>query len=227
MPSKFPKIRLLISFRVQIGPKHSTNLAVHLQILELFLGFIPRQLSLNWTRQIEFLQRRTFLQRWAINSICALCPLPPHCCAHGSVMFCKVPLSTSVDSRSARSFVTLDWPWVLSSDIPAHQFVVSGILSLPYGETVCYMHMELSVTTALPSDLVLGRDWLFSCRKPFRILPSTSLRGLSTLASNRQVLFFQSHMSNVLIAFLDSCSCSTANTSAMEVDTVADSIMPL
>jgi hypothetical protein len=40
-----------------------------------------------------------------------------------SVTFCKVPLSTSVDSRSARSFVTLDWLWVLSSGIPAHQFV--------------------------------------------------------------------------------------------------------
>jgi hypothetical protein len=44
-----------------------------------------------------------------------------------SVTFCQVPLSTSVDSRSAGSFVTLDWLWVLSSGIPAHQFVVSGI----------------------------------------------------------------------------------------------------
>jgi hypothetical protein len=85
MPSKFPKIRILISFRVQIGPKHSINLAVHSQILELSPCFIPRQLCFNWTRQIEFLQRRTFLQSWAINSICALYPLPPHCCAHGSL----------------------------------------------------------------------------------------------------------------------------------------------
>jgi hypothetical protein len=42
-------------------------------------------------------------------------------------------------------------------------------------------------------------------------------RGLSTLASNRQVLFFQSHMSNVLIIFLDSCYCCTANTSTMRL----------
>jgi hypothetical protein len=60
MPSKFPKIRLLIFFRVQTGPKHSINFAVHFKILELSPCFIPGQLSLNWTRQIEFLQGEHF-----------------------------------------------------------------------------------------------------------------------------------------------------------------------
>jgi hypothetical protein len=42
--------------------------------------------------------------------------------------------------------------------------MVSGVLSLPCTdeelETVCRLQIKLSVTSSLPFDLVLGRDWL-------------------------------------------------------------------
>ncbi|KAJ7883604.1 hypothetical protein B0H13DRAFT_2344036 [Mycena leptocephala] len=80
-----------------------------------------------------------------------------------SATFCRIPLSTSIDHRSPKSLVTLEW--ILSSGLSAHQSAVSGILTLPYGDTVCSMHMELSITASLPYDLVLGRDWLLFCRQ--------------------------------------------------------------
>ncbi|KAJ7439569.1 hypothetical protein B0H11DRAFT_2205761 [Mycena galericulata] len=54
---------------------------------------------------------------------------------------------------------------VLCSGIPAPQSVASGSLTLPYGDSVCSMHMNLIVRPSLPYDLVLGRDWLFFCRQ--------------------------------------------------------------
>ncbi|KAJ7870292.1 hypothetical protein B0H14DRAFT_3440126 [Mycena olivaceomarginata] len=42
-----------------------------------------------------------------------------------------------------------------------------------YGDTVCSMHMTLSVVTDLPYDLILGRDWLFFCRQT---LPQASFQ---------------------------------------------------
>ncbi|KAF7371926.1 hypothetical protein MVEN_00050300 [Mycena venus] len=72
-------------------------------------------------------------------------------------------LSTSVDPRSANSLVSLDW--ILSSGIATHKSVASGILTFPYGDSVCSMHMDFSLTTSLPYGLILGIDWLFFCRQ--------------------------------------------------------------
>ncbi|KAJ7905964.1 hypothetical protein B0H13DRAFT_2334058 [Mycena leptocephala] len=58
-----------------------------------------------------------------------------------SATFCKIPLSTSVDPVSSKSLVSLDW--ILASGIPAP--VASGVLALPSGNTVCSMHMKLSL----------------------------------------------------------------------------------
>ncbi|KAJ7105280.1 hypothetical protein C8R44DRAFT_987707, partial [Mycena epipterygia] len=86
-----------------------------------------------------------------------------------SATFCNIPLSTSVDPLSATSRVSLDW--VLSAGIPTSRSVASGVLILPCSNTVCSMHTKLSVTSGLPYDLVLGRDWLFFCRE---MLPHSS-----------------------------------------------------
>lgn len=80
-----------------------------------------------------------------------------------SATFCNIPLSTSVDPLSATSRVSLDW--VLSAGIPTSRSIASGVLILPCGDTVSSMHTKLSVTSGLPYDLVLGRDWLFFCRE--------------------------------------------------------------
>jgi hypothetical protein len=88
-----------------------------------------------------------------------------------SATFCKLPLSTSVDPLSKCSLVSLDW--ILTSGIPAPQSLVAGVLTLPSGDGVCSMNVKLSISTSLPYDLVLGRDWLFFCHET---LPHTSFR---------------------------------------------------
>ncbi|KAJ7754183.1 hypothetical protein DFH07DRAFT_823288 [Mycena maculata] len=77
--------------------------------------------------------------------------------------FCNVPLSTSLDPLSRHSRVSLDW--ILSSGVPASKSSASGILTLPCGDTMCSMHMTLSIAAGLPYDLVLSRDWLFFCHE--------------------------------------------------------------
>ncbi|KAJ7847223.1 hypothetical protein B0H14DRAFT_2770313, partial [Mycena olivaceomarginata] len=71
-----------------------------------------------------------------------------------SALFCNLPLSTSFNPGSEKS-------------------TASGILTLPYGNTMCSMHMSLSVSSPLAYDLVLGGDWLFFCRET---LPGTSFQ---------------------------------------------------
>ncbi|KAF8214680.1 hypothetical protein K438DRAFT_1955729 [Mycena galopus ATCC 62051] len=85
--------------------------------------------------------------------------------------FCNIPLSTSVNPLCDRFLGSLDW--LLTAGIPASRAVASGVLTLPSGNTVSSMHMDLSVTTSLPYDLVLGRDWLSFCRPT---LPHASFR---------------------------------------------------
>ncbi|KAJ7750714.1 hypothetical protein DFH07DRAFT_827427, partial [Mycena maculata] len=43
--------------------------------------------------------------------------------------------------------------------------ILSGVLTLPSGDSVSSMHMKLCVVASLTYDLVLGRDWLFFCRQ--------------------------------------------------------------
>jgi hypothetical protein len=99
------------------------------------------------------------------DSVPLTAPLPPLLLTtmSPSATFCNVPLSTSVDPSSDKSLLSLDW--VLSSGIPAPQSVASGALALPYGDSICSMHVSLLVRSSLPYDLVLGRDWLFFCRQ--------------------------------------------------------------
>ncbi|KAJ7825474.1 hypothetical protein B0H14DRAFT_3874437, partial [Mycena olivaceomarginata] len=78
-----------------------------------------------------------------------------------SAFFCNLPLSTSFNPGSEKSCISLDW--VLASGIPVSRSTASGILTLPYGNTICSMHMSLSVSSPPAYDLVLGRDWLFFC----------------------------------------------------------------
>ncbi|KAJ7861589.1 hypothetical protein B0H14DRAFT_2741965 [Mycena olivaceomarginata] len=88
-----------------------------------------------------------------------------------SAIFCNLLLSTSFNPGSEKSCISLDW--VLASGIPVSRSTASGILTLPYGNTICSMYMSLSVSSPLAYDLVLGRDWLFFCRET---LPGASFQ---------------------------------------------------
>ncbi|KAJ7798088.1 hypothetical protein B0H14DRAFT_3492902 [Mycena olivaceomarginata] len=66
-----------------------------------------------------------------------------------SAMFCEIPLSTSIDPLSANSLVSLDW--ILSSGIPAHQSVASGVLTVASTDTVYSMPLKVSVVADLHS----------------------------------------------------------------------------
>ncbi|KAJ7798391.1 hypothetical protein B0H14DRAFT_3492538 [Mycena olivaceomarginata] len=80
-----------------------------------------------------------------------------------SATFCKIPVSDSVNSASAKALVSLDW--ILACWIPAPSSSASGVLVLPSGDSLCSMNMKLSVTSGLPYDLILGRDCIFFCRE--------------------------------------------------------------
>ncbi|KAJ7836888.1 hypothetical protein B0H14DRAFT_3141615 [Mycena olivaceomarginata] len=112
------------------------------------------------------------------------------------VTFCNIPLSTSVDSSSATSRVSLNW--ILSAGISAPGSVASGILTLPCGDT-------LSVTSTLPYDVVLGRDWLLFCRET---LPHTSF----DLSSGSVSPGYRPPPP------VDQCGHPDSNSSAMDVD---------
>ncbi|KAJ7830092.1 hypothetical protein B0H14DRAFT_3143688 [Mycena olivaceomarginata] len=122
-----------------------------------------------------------------------------------SATFCNIPLSTSVDSSSATSRVSLNW--ILSAGISAPGSVASGILTLPCGDT-------LSVTSTLPYDVVLGRDWLLFCRET---LPHTSLDLSSGSVS-------PGHRPPPPV---DQCGHPDSNSSAMDVDAQPCAATPL
>ncbi|KAJ6450885.1 hypothetical protein C8R45DRAFT_1083799 [Mycena sanguinolenta] len=63
------------------------------------------------------------------------------------------------------SFVFVSSFHILAAGIPAPSSSASGVLVLPSGDSLCSMNMKLSVTSGLPYDLVLGRDWIFFCRE--------------------------------------------------------------
>ncbi|KAJ7204906.1 hypothetical protein C8J57DRAFT_1542007 [Mycena rebaudengoi] len=79
-----------------------------------------------------------------------------------SATFCNLAVSTTFNAELEKSALSLDW--VLASGIKTTVSIASGVLSLPCEDTVCAMHVELTVTASLPFDLVLGRDWLHFCR---------------------------------------------------------------
>lgn len=79
-----------------------------------------------------------------------------------SATFCDLPLSTTFCSDLEKSVLSLDW--VLASGLRTTASTTSGTLCLPCDDSVCSMTVQLAITTSLPFDLVLGRDWLLFCR---------------------------------------------------------------
>lgn len=82
--------------------------------------------------------------------------------ATNSATFCNVSLSTTYDRDSERSVLSLDW--VLCSGIRAVRSQASGILTIPSMDGIFSIQMNLPVVSALPFDLVLGRDWSQYCQ---------------------------------------------------------------
>ncbi|KAK6988531.1 hypothetical protein R3P38DRAFT_3443898, partial [Favolaschia claudopus] len=78
--------------------------------------------------------------------------------------FRGLPVSTTYDQHSERSQLSLDW--VLSSGIPTSRSIAAGPLSIPCLDAAVFTtHINISVSSSLPCDLVLGRDWLQYCRE--------------------------------------------------------------
>ncbi|KAJ7653801.1 hypothetical protein B0H17DRAFT_1146959 [Mycena rosella] len=74
----------------------------------------------------------------------------------------------------------LSLDWILNSGIHTVGSIASGILTLPCVNGVFSVQMNLSVVSGLPSDLVLGREWLQYCQesvspKPVSTCPPTLL----------------------------------------------------
>ncbi|KAK7041134.1 hypothetical protein R3P38DRAFT_2893274, partial [Favolaschia claudopus] len=53
----------------------------------------------------------------------------------------------------------------LDSGIPCQRSVASGVLAIPCMDSAVFStHIDISVASSLPFDLVLGRYWLQFCR---------------------------------------------------------------
>lgn len=80
-----------------------------------------------------------------------------------SVTFRNLPLTAVFDQDTQKSVLSLDW--ALNSGIRAIHSVASGILTIPSINGVFSLQIGLPVVASLPTDLVLGRDWLQYCRE--------------------------------------------------------------
>ncbi|KAJ7706710.1 hypothetical protein B0H17DRAFT_1125561 [Mycena rosella] len=80
-----------------------------------------------------------------------------------SSTFCNVPVSAVFDSNVSYSTVCLEW--VINSGLHTWNSQASGLLSLPANAGFISMYLNnIPVAASLPSDLVLGLDWLqFVC----------------------------------------------------------------
>ncbi|KAJ7198225.1 hypothetical protein C8J57DRAFT_1262460 [Mycena rebaudengoi] len=139
-----------------------------------------------------------------------------------SSTFCNIPLTTSVDTSSDKLLLALEW--ILSSGIPAPQGTASGVLSLPYGDSVCSMQMKLSVCSSLPYDLVLGRDWLLFCRDTLPNGSFTLSSGIVQVRLSSSIIFlklwspaYSLHLSALASASSTQFS-ATNNMDPMDVD---------
>ncbi|KAJ6530478.1 hypothetical protein DFH09DRAFT_934176, partial [Mycena vulgaris] len=83
--------------------------------------------------------------------------------------FRSVPLSTDFGPDREKSLLCLDW--VLNSGTHTVRSVALGILTLPHVGGVIHIDMDLPIVSSLPTDLLLGRDWLRYCRES---LPETT-----------------------------------------------------
>jgi hypothetical protein len=152
----------------------------HEHPLDLYSESIQPWIPHHFTTRVLITVTRDFI-RWGHDTIhmqpgffalatqTPLCQWPYPMAA--SALFCNLLLSTSFNPGSEKSCILLDW--VLASGIPVSRSTAGGILSLPYGNTICSMHMSLSVSSSLAYDLVLSWDWLFFCQET---VPSTSFQ---------------------------------------------------
>ncbi|KAK7006916.1 hypothetical protein R3P38DRAFT_2555077 [Favolaschia claudopus] len=77
--------------------------------------------------------------------------------------FRNIPFSTTYNQDYERPLLSLDW--VLDSGIPCQRSVASGVLAIPCMDSAVFStHIDISVASSLPFDLVLGRYWLQFCR---------------------------------------------------------------
>lgn len=132
--------------------------------------------------------------------------------------FRNVPLSTSFDSDLETSTLSLDW--VLSSGIATSASVASGLLSLPCSDgSFRSMNVDLAIAASIPSDLVLGRDWMSYCRCAFP--------GDRFILSSRYVLIHPTTSMSFPSSLLSETlylAASTADSSAMDVDVSPDGV---
>jgi hypothetical protein len=77
------------------------------------------------------------------------------------------PLSTIFDANEESSRLSLDW--VLRTGIKTTHASVSAILTIPGVEPCSTFSTQivLPVSSSLPVDLVLGRDWMHYCQENF------------------------------------------------------------
>ncbi|KAJ7200387.1 hypothetical protein GGX14DRAFT_400731 [Mycena pura] len=134
-----------------------------------------------------------------------------------SATFRNVPLSTSFDSDLETSMLSLDW--VLSSAVATSASVASGLLSLPCSDgSFRSMNVELAISASIPSDLVLGRDWMSYCWSAFPgdrfVIGSRYIHIHPTLSTS---VAFPSLPSEPLYSVPP-----TSNTSAIHVDVSPD-----
>jgi hypothetical protein len=79
----------------------------------------------------------------------------------------NLPLSTMFDANEKTSRLSLDW--VLRTGIKTTHAGASGILTIPGVEHCSTFSLQilLPVSSSLPVDLVLGRDWMRYCQANF------------------------------------------------------------
>ncbi|KAJ6518394.1 hypothetical protein DFH09DRAFT_1373480 [Mycena vulgaris] len=118
--------------------------------------------------------------------------------------FCDVPVSAVFNGNAATSHVSLDW--VMDFGLRSRNSQVSGRLTLPCDIGVISLDMNnVPVAASLPSNLVLGLDWLqfvrsaasettvhlssgpLDIRRP--LLPTFDGHGTSGASSSKDVLF--------------------------------------
>ncbi|KAJ7702059.1 hypothetical protein B0H14DRAFT_3903980 [Mycena olivaceomarginata] len=102
-----------------------------------------------------------------------------------------LPPSTMFDANEETSRLSLDW--VLQTGIKTTHAGASGILTIP-GVQHCStfsMQILLPVSSSLPVDLVLGRDWMRYCQANFpaaRLNLSSGSFNLNTWCITRKSL---------------------------------------
>ncbi|KAJ7870963.1 hypothetical protein B0H14DRAFT_3131984 [Mycena olivaceomarginata] len=135
-----------------------------------------------------------------------------------SAAFCNKPLSTSVNSLSENLGVTLNL--ILSNGIQAPHSLTSSLLTLPSGDTVCFMKIDLLVCSELPYDWA-EIDYSFAAR-PFHTNLLLFLLVLLTLETLGYLFQFDDAQ---LPACFIALSPHALNLSIVDIDTPVSWVM--